>query len=140
MPQWHHYGADINLEWFAVGASGRTVSGITDLYGDVVATGPGNVNATIVNDKVTSAKINSSGNVANRILITDATTGATVTYATCLTGEILKYSVATGWGCAPDAGAAGSVTLVAAGAGLVAGTISSVGTLSVDVGVGLNHD
>src|SRR5262249_10642926 len=57
-----------------------------------------------------------------------------VTYATCAQGEILKYSTSTGWGCAADAGSAGFVSGVVAGTGLQANTITSVGTLNVDVG------
>lgn len=114
------------------------ISGITQLYGDVSATGPGNVNAAIGNDKITAAKIASSGGGVGRLLITDGASGATVTYAACLNGEVMKYNTVTGWGCAADAGASGMVTLVAAGAGLVPGTISSVGTLNVDVGTAAN--
>jgi hypothetical protein len=109
-------------------------TGITQLTGDVTAgPGSGSQAATIANDKITSAKINSTGIGVNRLLITDASTGANVTYATCAVGEILKWT-AFGWACASDIGGSGFVTHVGSGTGLLGGPITSTGTLSVDVG------
>jgi hypothetical protein len=109
-------------------------TGITELTGDVTAgPGSGSVAATIGNDKITAAKINSTGIAVNRLLITDATTGANVTYAACNLNEILKWT-ATGWTCAPDAGGSGFVTHVGTGTGLLGGPITTTGTISIDVG------
>lgn len=94
------------------GATAQTVSAgataITALTGDVVASGPGSAAATIqtnavttakiLNDAITSNKINSTGVAINRILMTDGTTGSTVTYSTCAMGEVLTWT-ATGWVC-----------------------------------------
>ena len=114
------------------------ISGITDLTGDVTATGPGSAVATIGANKVTSSKLSATGIAVNRILITDPTTGATVTYATCSNGDVMKYNTVTGWGCATDA-TGGTVNLVVGGTGLIGGTISNTGTLSVDVGTLANQ-
>ncbi|MGE4133449.1 MAG: beta strand repeat-containing protein [Bdellovibrionales bacterium] len=128
---------------------------ITALTGEVLATGPGSVTATLADGVVTSvklaanavtsaklndnavssAKINNSGVAVSRLLITDATTGANVSYATCSVGEVLKWTVS-GWACSADAGASGMVTLVATGSGLIGGNITSTGTLALaDSGV-----
>ncbi len=117
-------------------------TGITALSGDVVATGPGSVAATIqanavttskiINDAVTSAKLNSLGVAINRLLITDGSTGTNVTYANaCTDGEVLKWNSSTGWGCANDVGAGGIVTSVGTGTGLTGGPITSSGTISL---------
>jgi microcystin-dependent protein len=81
----------------------RTIStgGITALTGEVIASGSGSVAATIAENAITSAKINNTGNTQNRLLITDSTSGATVTYATCALNQILKWN-STGWECATD--------------------------------------
>ncbi len=111
-------------------------SAITALTGDVTATGPGSVTATIANDAVTSAKINSTGIAVNRLLVTDATTGASVTYATCSTnGEFLHWT-ASGWACTTPTG--GTVVNIATGNGLSGGPISVSGTIIVDTGVTAN--
>src|SRR6185312_14438418 len=112
------------------------VNAITELYGDVVASGLGDVNATIPANTITSSKINNSGNSANRILITDGVSGSTVTYATCAQNEILRYDTTTGWGCASST--SGSVTSIVSGTGLIGNTITSAGTLNVDVGTTAN--
>src|SRR5262249_50192396 len=113
----------------------QTVAGITDLTGDVSATGPGSAVATIANNAITTAKIKNSGGGVNRLLMTDASTGGTIGFAACVTGEVLKYDNTTGWGCAADVGASGMVTGVIAGTGMVPATITSVGTLNIDVGI-----
>lgn len=95
----------------------QTSPAITSLTTDVVATGPGAAVATIQPNAITSAKINNVGNVINRLLITDATTGSTVTYATCAPGQVLTWS-ASGWGCA-------SVTSFLGTTGVGAGTYGS---------------
>src|SRR5262249_11907472 len=59
---------------------------ITQLTGDVTTPGGGSGVSTITNDAVTSAKINSTGVAVSRLLITDATTGGNVTYASCALG------------------------------------------------------
>ncbi len=74
------------------------VAGITDLTGDLTATGPGSAAATIANSAITAAKINATGYAINRLLITDGTNPNLVTYATCTDGEILVYGP-TGWLC-----------------------------------------
>ncbi len=76
----------------------KTAGTISALTGDVTASGSGSVTATIANNAVTSAKINTTGLAVNRLLITDAGTGATVGYSTCALGEVLQWS-ASGWGC-----------------------------------------
>lgn len=95
----------------------QTAAGMTALTGDVLATGPGSASATIANNAITSVKINSSGIARNQILITDAITGANVTYATCAPGEILQWT-AGGWACK-------SVALFLGNSGVVAGTYGS---------------
>jgi hypothetical protein len=73
-------------------------AGITDLTGDVTATGPGSTAATIANSVITSKKINASGYAINRVLITDGTDPNIITYANCSNGDILMYGP-TGWLC-----------------------------------------
>jgi hypothetical protein len=119
-------------------------TGITQLTGDVTA-GPGNGSqaATIANSAVTTAKI-ADANVTTaklfanpgvgRIVVTDYTTGAGLTYKDCAVGEVLKWT-ASGWSCSNDVGASGIVTQVDTGTGLLGGPITSTGTISVDVGV-----
>ncbi len=107
-------------------------SAITALTGDVTATGPGSVTATIGNDRVTSAMLESTGIAVNRLLITDAATGASVSYAACSTnGEYLHWT-ASGWACTTPTG--GTVTNVVGGTGLSSGPVTTSGTLHVDVG------
>ncbi|MGE4132327.1 MAG: hypothetical protein AB7F86_11865, partial [Bdellovibrionales bacterium] len=53
----------------------------------------------------------------------------------CVNGEILKWNATPGrWECGVDGSSGGTVTSVTAGTGMVAGTITTTGTLSVDVG------
>ncbi|HMN68129.1 MAG TPA: hypothetical protein PKC28_06270, partial [Bdellovibrionales bacterium] len=66
--------------------------GITALTTDVVASGTGSVVATIQPNAITSAKINNTGIGNGALLITDTTTGATVTYKSCASGKILKWT------------------------------------------------
>ena len=97
------------------------------LTGDVVASGNGSVAATIQPNAVTAAKINNTGVAVNRLLITDATTGANVGYATCAVGEVLQWT-ATGWACK-------SVALMMGPSGATAGTYGTstqVPQVSVD--------
>lgn len=123
--------------------------GITSISGDVAASGSGAVTATInssavtatkiANDAIGSAKINSTGIAVSRILITNSSDGNTVTYASCgVDGQVLKFSSATGWGCASDVGASGVVSNITAGSGLLGGSITTVGTISVDLGTTAN--
>ncbi|MET0554740.1 MAG: hypothetical protein ABW221_16990, partial [Vicinamibacteria bacterium] len=51
----------------------------------------------------------------------------------CTTGQVPKWS-ASGWTCAADANAGGTVTSVAGGTGLTGGTITGAGTLAVAFG------
>ncbi|MFO1313636.1 MAG: tail fiber domain-containing protein [Burkholderiales bacterium] len=53
----------------------------------------------------------------------------------CTNGQIPKSNGAGGWTCAADASSGGTVTSVAAGAGLTGGTITTAGTLAVDTSV-----
>ncbi|MGE4133750.1 MAG: tail fiber domain-containing protein, partial [Bdellovibrionales bacterium] len=114
--------------------------GITALTGDVVATGPGSVAATIqanavttakiLNDAITSAKLNSIGVAINRILMTDGATGSTIGYAdACANDEVLKWNSSTGWGCGTVSSSA--VTFLQTGTGLSGGPVSSTGTISL---------
>ncbi len=120
-------------------AAAAPTSGINALSGDVTASGTGSVTATIRNDRITTAMIQSAGGGVNRLLITDSTTGANVTFADgCAQDEILKWNTTLGWDCSTD-GNGGAVTLVVAGSGLVSGSISGTGTLAVDVGTGSNQ-
>jgi trimeric autotransporter adhesin len=59
--------------------------------------------------------------------------GATpnLTLAACSSGQILKHN-GSAWTCAADANAGGTVTSIAAGAGLTGGTITGAGTLAID--------
>jgi len=94
--------------WNGVAAQDVSGNGITDLTGDVMASGPGSSAASIsagavttskiANDAITSSKINSTGVMVNRLLITDNSTGNTVQYSTCAMGEILRWN-AIGWQC-----------------------------------------
>lgn len=85
----------VTVQWEPMSAATGTLTGLS---GDVSASGSGVAVATIQPNAVTSAKINNSGVAVNRLLITDATTGATVGYASCSVGEVLQWT-ATGWAC-----------------------------------------
>jgi hypothetical protein len=56
---------------------------------------------------INSAMISSSPIATNQLLISDATTGTTLTYATCLVGQLMTYT-ATGWSCSSASSALGS--------------------------------
>lgn len=93
----------------------------------------------LADDSVTSAKLQSSGIGKNQLLITDNSTGSTITYATCTNDQILKFVTGTGWTCASVASLS-AVTSVAGKTGAVtlnALDISGLGTAAVhDVGIG----
>ncbi|MGZ3721728.1 MAG: hypothetical protein ACXVA9_02280, partial [Bdellovibrionales bacterium] len=94
--------------WEPTTPSGGTITALT---GDVAASGSGSVTATIQPNAVTAAKINNTGVAVNRLLITDATTGATVGYSTCALGELLQWT-ALGWACKPVATMLGTTGVV----------------------------
>ena len=101
--------------------------GITALTGDVTATGPGSASATIANNAVTSAKVNNSNMGVNQLLITDATTGGSITYAICTANQVLQWT-GTGWACT-------NVTTMLGTSGVTAGTYGNsiqVPALTVD--------
>jgi hypothetical protein len=122
--------------WEAFTPGQTAGSCITALTGEVTAAGPGSAAATIAANAVTSTKINDGAVTTtkalttnpgiSRIVGTDGTTGSTLTKMECSTvGEVLSWTVATGWQCnaissiytAPVssvAGKTGAVTLATA--------------------------
>jgi hypothetical protein len=123
-----------------------SITGITALTGDVIAAGSGSVTATIaaaavVNSKladnsITSAKINSTDNFMNRLLITDAVSGTQVTYATCTLNQILRWNDSSGWECSNDIGSENSFV----NSGNDFGTNATLGTTdSFDLGLITNN-
>ncbi len=72
--------------------------GITSLTGDVSASGTGAVAATITNGVITTPKMFATPG-ANRLVATDATTGATLVPFVCNVNESLQWT-ASGWACA----------------------------------------
>ncbi len=93
----------------------------------------------LANNAVTSAKINSTGVAANRLLITDNLTGATVGYASCANDEVLRFVTGVGWQCATVTSLS-PVTSVAGKTGAVTLNpmdISGLGTAALyNVGIG----
>lgn len=71
---------------------------ITALTGDVTATGPGSVAATIANSAITTPKLFVNPGI-NRLVATDATTGATLAPLSCTAGQLLTWNAASGWQC-----------------------------------------
>ncbi len=122
-------------------AAADTDSGITALSGDITASGSGPVAATILDNRVLTRMLDNSAIGVNRIIMTDAVTGNSLTYADgCTPGQVLKWvDSANGWACAGDIGATGVVTLVAGGTGTTGGSITGTGTINVDVGIGNNQ-
>jgi hypothetical protein len=105
-----------------------SVAGITTLTGDVTGTSSGtsSLATTISNNAITSQKVNNSGVGVNQLLITDATTGGTITYAVCTATQVLQWT-GTGWACT-------SVTSMLGTSGVVAGAYgNSVQVPSVTV-------
>ncbi|MDG0817499.1 tail fiber domain-containing protein [Bdellovibrio svalbardensis] len=110
---------------------------ITALTGDVTATGPGSVAATIAANAVTTAKINNlavTDAKINDVAVNKITSAATkyFTYApnnvACTNGQVL-VKTANGWECGTDAG--GTVTNITVGAGLTGGPITTTGTIGL---------
>jgi hypothetical protein len=114
------YNSDNDKLMYYDGVGNKTIeaagSSITSLTGDVTTSGSGAAAATIANgvvtgakianDSISSAKIKSAGGGANRLLITDFPTGNNIVYKDdCIDNEILKWTTANGWDCAPDGGA-----------------------------------
>jgi hypothetical protein len=112
------------LKWNGAAWAPASDLGITALVGDVMGAGTGSIAVTIANDSITSAKIKSTGNFVNRLLITDGTDGSQITYATCGTDEVLKWTTI-GWTCA-GVGSLAPVTSVAGKVGSVSLNINDV--------------
>ncbi|NJM09696.1 MAG: hypothetical protein HC883_02000, partial [Bdellovibrionaceae bacterium] len=92
----------------------NTDNGITQLTGDISASGSGSVAATLTNGVVTTPKLFTNPGV-NRLVMTDATTGATLEPLACGNGEVLVWGGATGWDCATVANALGTGYIVDGG-------------------------
>ncbi|MDG0815896.1 phage tail protein [Bdellovibrio svalbardensis] len=110
---------------------------LTDLTGDITATGPGSAAATIAANAVTTAKINNlavTDAKINDVSVNKITSGSGkyFTYApnnmACTNGQTLSKT-ANGWECANAS--AGTVTSIIAGTGLTGGTITSTGTIGL---------
>jgi hypothetical protein len=73
--------------------------------------------------------------VANAIFAASAASAATVNGLACAEGQVAKWS-GTAWACGTDVDTtnAGTVTSVAAGAGLSGGTITTAGTVAIATG------
>ncbi len=99
--------------------------GITSLTGDVSASGTGAVAATITNGVITTPKMFATPG-ANRLVATDATTGATLVPFVCNLNESLQWT-ASGWACAnPSTAFLGNNVIVDGGNGR--GAAISIGT------------
>jgi hypothetical protein len=59
----------------------------------------------------------------------------------CDNGDVLKYTIGTGWLCATDdnSAGAGDISDVIAGVGLTGGAVTGAATLNIDVGTGANQ-
>lgn len=129
------YGSSNQTVQFTVNAKGRitsassvTISGVApsgSAGGDFSGTFPNpsllaNVitTAKIADDAVTSVKLYAAP-VANSLLATDNTTGATLTHKDCSTvGDLLTWNVATGWTCTAQSSISTSTIGGAAGGDL----------------------
>jgi hypothetical protein len=99
-----------SVDWSTFNGKQAAGNYITALTGEVTAAGPGSTAATITANAVTTTKINDGAVTTtkalttnpgiSRIVGTDGTTGATLTKMECSTvGEVLSWTVATGWQC-----------------------------------------
>ncbi|MDG0816174.1 tail fiber domain-containing protein [Bdellovibrio svalbardensis] len=122
--------------------AGKQAAGnyVTALTGDVTATGPGSVAATIAANAVTTGKIldgtilgadmNYTGvNTATSAIAIKDSTGKFFDFACGTTGHVATWTV-TGWACQAPA-TSGTVTSVATGTGLSGGPITGSGTISL---------
>jgi hypothetical protein len=92
---WFNSTTNKMMVWDGSTAVQQSISGVS-AGGDLTGTYP---NPTIANDKITSAKVDNAGIGINKLVISDATTGATLKFATCGSNEVLRYEGVNGWVC-----------------------------------------
>ncbi|MGZ3782411.1 MAG: tail fiber domain-containing protein [Pseudobdellovibrionaceae bacterium] len=90
---------------------------------------PGLVDSSVTNTKINDGAVSTSKLFAtpgiNRLVATDPTTGATLTPLTCASGQVLTWSVASGWQCTnQNSLAVGSASLAANFTGNLVGDVS----------------
>lgn len=91
----------LNASGLSINGTAVTAAGITALTGDVTATGPGSVAATIANNAVTLAKLATQ---ATNTVLSNATSGTAVPTAIAMPScsastSALKWTTNTGFGC-----------------------------------------
>lgn len=105
--------------------------GISGLTGDISASGSGVVAASINTGAVISSKLG-TGYAVNRLVMTNATDGGSLIFASCGNFNQVLTWTATGWQCSTP------IAQVSPGAGILGGGNSGNVSIAVDVGTTAN--